>query len=257
MKYLTVLLCLLHACIGCADELDDLIDPNIYENAHGQYYVPLNHNRPAVNAIKSGEVYELKTLQFIEKIYKKGTSVVHAGTYFGDMLSFFSHLVGDQKVFAFEPVKLNHRCASKNIDLNNLKNVNLFNMGLSEKSSQLTMRVVNRYGQPCGGSSHIIAKDVNRQSQERFEEITAISLDDVLEGYSDEISLIHLDVEGHEINALKGAKKTIEAYQPVLIVEVWDGKSNDISKYMEEINYKKIKTVGGNAVYAPKEKKNK
>lgn len=252
MKCLIVLFSLLFVCVGFADELDYLIDPNVYKNAYGKYYVPLNQDRPAVLDIKRGVVYELKTLEFIEKIYKKGTSVVHAGTYFGDMLPFYSRLVGDQQVFAFEPVKLNHRCASRNIELNNLKNINLFNVGLSDTSAQLTMRVVNSLGRPCGGGSHIIAKDVEDESQDHFEKITAMSLDDVLEGYLGEISLIQLDVEGHEVAALRGAKKTIEAHRPILIVEVWDRKSSEIQEYMKEINYKKIKTVGGNAVYVPK-----
>lgn len=180
MKQFILFSFLLFIDFGFSNEFECLIDQNIYENKYGKYYVPLNHDRPAVNKIKNGRVYELETLQFIEKIYKKGTSIVHAGTYFGDMLPFFSHLVGYQQVWAFEPVRLNYLCAEKTVQLNKLKNVNLFNLGLSNQNSQLIMRTINTNGIPYGGGSHVITnKSYNEalcdESSDHFETITSIS----------------------------------------------------------------------------------
>lgn len=232
----------------------NFIDPKIYENRYGKYYVPLNHNRPATIAIKSGEVYELETLEFIQKNYKKGTSIIHAGTYFGDMLPFFSKLVGNQKVFAFEPVHTSYLCAKKNIELNHLQNVDLFNLALSEKSSQLTMRIKDKSGTSYGGGSHMISDEtfydsLHDEPEDHFIKIEALSIDYILQNCNETISLIHLDVEGHEISALKGAKNTIEAYHPLLIVESWESKSTEINDYMESIGYKKIATMNGNDLF--------
>ena len=66
-----------------------------------------------------------------------------------------------------------------------------------------------------------------------------------------EISLIQLDVEGHEIIALKGAMQTIKRYHPTLIVEGWPEKMGEIDSFMMSIGYEKIRRVNSNYVYRP------
>ena len=48
------------------------------------------------------------------------------------------------------------------------------------------------------------------------------------------------DVEGHELNALKGSKKTIMKSNPVILLEVWRKRTRlqKIKEFMKEINYK-------------------
>lgn len=167
-----------------------LIDQNIYQNKYGSYFVPLHHSRPAVNAIKEGQVYEKDTLEFIEAIYEKGTDVIHAGTYFGDMLPFFSSLVKENNVWAFEPVALNYDCATKNIQLNDLKNVNLFHLALSDKTTQLIMNTMEN-GEFLGGGSKIVKKDSTGQ-EDGLEFIEAVRGDSILAGNSQRIGLIHI-----------------------------------------------------------------
>jgi FkbM family methyltransferase len=51
------------------------------------------------------------------------------------------------------------------------------------------------------------------------------------------VSLIHLDIEGFEEYALKGAEKTIEKCNPIIVVEV---TSQNPIPYIESLGYKKI-----------------
>lgn len=57
----------------------------------------------------------------------------------------------------------------------------------------------------------------------------------------DRVALIKVDVEGHELAVLRGAVKTIEAHQPLVIVEVEDfrmpGCFGDIRGLMRDLRY--------------------
>lgn len=63
--------------------------------------------------------------------------------------------------------------------------------------------------------------------------------------------LIVLDVEGYEVEALKGAHYTIAAYQPVLHVEELDRSKDAIRDHMKSIGYKLVKEINNDAVYIP------
>jgi hypothetical protein len=105
-------------------ELVSQIDNTVYMNKYGMYILPKYHSRPAINVIKRGQVWEHTTLSFVKKNYQLGTDIVHAGAYFGDMLPFYSNLVGhSNKVWAFEPILLHFICAEKTVQLNGLQNV--------------------------------------------------------------------------------------------------------------------------------------
>ena len=63
----------------------------------------------------------------------------------------------------------------------------------------------------------------------------------------DRCDLIKLDLEGHELFALKGAIQTIQQFKPTLVLEVcpgnmakFDYQPEDLYKYLDEINYKVI-----------------
>lgn len=100
------------------------IDDTVYMNKYGMYILPKYHSRPAIHVIKRGQVWEQTTLSFVQKNYQLGTDIVHAGAYFGDMLPFYSNLVGhSNKVWAFEPILLHFICAQKTVQLNGLQNV--------------------------------------------------------------------------------------------------------------------------------------
>lgn len=233
-----------------SEALEDFIDPQIYHNKYGDYYVPLNHNRPAVHAIKTGRVWEATTLKYIETIYEKGTSIVHAGTYFGDMLPFFSHLVGPHDVWAFEPVKNHFLCAQENCLLNNLKNVHLFNMALSNKNDVVTIVTqINNF--ILGGGSKIREIPPDQSTNIQFEYVQSVTLDEMLSDSHDRISLIHLDVEGYERYALEGALKIIKKNKPVLILEITKSTKQPLLNYLASIGYKELTQVENNLVCIP------
>lgn len=115
----------------------------------------------------------------------------------------------------FEPVPFLFEKARRNIELNKLENVRLENLALSNEKSSLVFNLDNENN--SGG----IFLTTEAESKKNSQTVQAVKLDDYVEQNNlDNISLIKMDVEGFEMNVLKGAAQTIERYKPVLFVEV-------------------------------------
>jgi FkbM family methyltransferase len=187
-------------------------------NEHGLYCVPRSsHHRPVAQAILAHRVWEAETLELICAA-DPGADVIHAGTFFGDFLPALSRSrTGDGSVWAFEPHRENHRAAQITILLNDLRNVELTPAGLSAERGAGLLAVGDREGVPLGGSSRII-QDRSRARWWEHEEVPMVRIDDVV-GEERRITAIHLDVEGHEQQALTGALATIERCRPMIVVE--------------------------------------
>ena len=57
----------------------------------------------------------------------------------------------------------------------------------------------------------------------------------------EKIELIKIDVEGHEINALKGARNLIQSNKPIILFEAGareHDKSSEVIEYLSSLNYK-------------------
>lgn len=187
------------------------------------YFVPQTSiHRPACRAFLNGKYYEPETHQLIRKIYDCiPGDLVHAGTFFGDMIPSFSDSVGQEgKLYCFEPVLESYILAKQCIETNKCNNVILSNCGVSDKIGSL--RIQTNGGKSGGGSS--IQKDGDRY-------ITTMPID-MFEIKN--LVCIQLDVEGHELNALKGAQKTILRCNPLILIE---DDNNNCKQFLHENNY--------------------
>jgi len=178
-----------------------------------KYYIPqYAFHRPAVRALISGRLHEPKTHFFVKNFCSKyHGSIIHAGTFFGDMLPNFSTFVNGT-VYGFEPVLENYVLAKLSVENNQLSNVVLINSALSEVIGNLRINTTQSDGRHAGGGSYVDTSGVICSSVA----IDYLKLNDII--------LIHLDIEGHELIALKGALETIKKFRPVIAIE--DNKNN-------------------------------
>jgi FkbM family methyltransferase len=184
-------------------------------NKYGGYFTPLSSQRnPAVQKIFSAKVFEPETVKFMIKNCGTG-DIIHAGTFFGDFLPGISNALSkESKVWAFEPNIENFRCAQITCLINNLKNVNLHNVGLGAHKSTVKMLVETESGIGLGGMSKII----NETKKGRTIDVE-INLIDETVPKDRQVSIIQLDVEGYEKEALSGALETINRCKPIIILE--------------------------------------
>jgi len=220
-------------------------------NRFGGYCVPQSScHRPAARKILFGEVWEPETIEYMASHVGSG-DIVHAGTYFGDFLPALSQACAvGANVWAFEPNPENFRCARVTIEINGLNNVEIMNAGLGAQSGKLPMKVSDESGRALGGGSRLGTGNGETRN-EQFIEADIIMLDDVLP-VDRRITVLQLDVEGFEQQALSGAIGTIRRCKPILVLEsLPDGrwfKENILSLGYREsgkLHDNTILTVGG------------
>ena len=204
-----------------------------------QYFVPKYAlHRPAVKKLLSGTLYEPDTHVFVREFCKsfKG-SMVHAGTFFGDMIPNFSRSVSGT-VYAFEPVFENYILAKLCVDNNKLENVILMNSALSDRLGNLNINTSEGGGRHSGGASTISDKGAI---------CAAIDIDSFT---IEDIVLIQLDVEGHELFALTGAQETIQTNRPVIAIE---DNNDNCTDFLRNIKYENAGYIPGLTIWVPSE----
>lgn len=138
------------------------------------------------------------------KNYKlqKGDVVIDCGAYIGAFAMFAAKIVGSNGlVFAFEPDKENYKKLLENIKLNELTNIIPINKGLW---SENTILPLNRHSE---GSTFFF----NIDKRDSIVEVPVVSLDNELkEKGVGKIDFIKMDIEGAEIEAIKGSEKTLK-----------------------------------------------
>lgn len=160
------------------------------------------------------------------------------GGYHGETSQAFADITSNQykRIYVFEPnEKLANICRSS---LANVRNCSIIQKGAWD--SEETFRFVE------AGEGSRIDKEADCVS-----EIRTISIDEVLAGET--ATYIKMDVEGAEINALRGAKQTITKYKPKLAISVYHKRDDiwEIPKLLLQYNpeyrfYLRVYSFSGN-----------
>lgn len=221
----------------------------IATNRYGAYCVPLAaRDRPVARAVLAGEVWEPKVIDLL--CASKGLGdIVHAGAYFGDFLPALSRTCGtEHRVWAFEPAYDNARCARITILLNDLRNVELVRAALGDTESRARLVQHDEHGTTLGGWCHLTT-DPNRGDDVPMTTIDATIPTDR------HVAALHLDIEGAEAAALRGALQTIRRCRPVLVLEELPNHTLHDSPWFAEnilaLGYEKIGYLHENAVFFP------
>ena len=154
----------------------------------------------------------------------------------------------DAKLYAFEPSTANNKALQKNISMNECENVIVENylVGAEEKDN------VSFYERSdiCATSS--IVNDRNRKFNKTSK--MQISIDSYCKNHNIKPDLIKIDVEGAEIDVLKGARETISAFKPTIFLSVHPREIRDLG-YNEQdllneirINNYKLTNIDGSEV---------
>ena len=223
----------------------------IWYNEYGGYCLPESSiHRTTPRRILRAKVYEAQTIEFMRDNCAGG-DIVHAGTYFGDFLPGLSQACSpDTRIWAFEPNPENFACARITVLINNLKNVTLHNAGLGEKEGLLRMRTKDEGGRGLGGKSRIL--NVGEFDPAFDEEVRIVAIDSLVDN-NRPVSIIQLDVEGHEEAALRGALCTIRRCLPILIMEV--GRKSELpdsewfAANILSLGYKQTGIVHSNTIF--------
>lgn len=174
----------------------------------------LDHIHLAIK--KSGTFYEIDVLKWIKRLDRRGV-YVDVGANIGNHTVFFATQCPSIEVFAMEG----------NPQILPLLKTNVDNIILAHRKVTIIERFISNRNQveffPAGnenaGMSSVRSVD-ETQGGDR-ETYPALSLDEALSGI-EHIAFIKIDAEGHELEVIDSALKTLEKWKPALMIESWD-----------------------------------
>lgn len=141
--------------------------------------------------------------RFWEKYSFAGKIVADIGAFQGVMTLGFARL-GAATIYSFEPCSVNRAALVRNVAANRLANVQILDCGLSDETRKTTM------------GHDPLTPGLAAVGQGK-EVVQVRKLDDF--GYP-RIDLLKIDVEGHEINVLRGAVQSIARWMPDIVLEL-------------------------------------
>jgi len=161
-------------------------------------------------------------LDLLPLVAREGGTAVDVGANHGMWTRAMSRAVGDTgHVIAFEPVPFTFGTLEALVDRLSLDNVELVNAGCSDHGGTSEFVIPK---QDTGATDDLQAHLADRRDPEpdgpaESVRCELVRLDDALEE-ADHIDVMKLDIEGAELDALKGGVRTLERHHPVLITEV-------------------------------------
>lgn len=168
-------------------------------------------------------------LKVVKHLVKPGDTVVDVGANVGWYTNYLSKLVGARgKVISLEPMPETFALLSACVKAHDLENVELFNVGASEFDRSAVMEVPQYVS---GGANYCMAHIVEsgRQSAAALQrEVKVRSLDSLLGEAVHEVRFIKCDVEGHELQLIKGAQETIRTGRAAWLIEVSRSSDPDL-----------------------------
>lgn len=161
-----------------------------------------------------------------------------------------------EKVIAFEPMVDHYECLKENTE--KFSNVEIHNCAISNESRML--RGMYR-SLKNSGSFQLLTDDwePNPRKSSKIYQIPSRRLD---EFEFTEVDLIKIDVEGWELEVLRGAKETISNNKPILLVEYTGGNDRkslrtyndeEYHQLIHELGYRAVNdfVAGTDVIYAP------
>ena len=155
-------------------------------------------------------IREPRATRYLQSILKPYMRVIDVGANIGYYALMEARKVDE--VVAFEPVPANFETLEMNADLNNYSNIHLLNKAVGDREGTI-------------GFTLSKASNWHRVSTSEGDiDVSMITLDSVM---LDEIDFLRMDVEGYELNVLKGAEGILKDSKPGMFIEVHNQILND------------------------------
>jgi FkbM family methyltransferase len=176
--------------------------------------------------------FEQEELNFVKNILKNGDVFIDIGANVGLFSLIASQCVGKEgQVIAFEPAPTTFNRLLENQELNNIKNIDARNIGLSDELGELLFYVSDT-GFDAWNS---FAPSTNNKLQKQIA-VRVTNLDYELQNLDKaKIKLVKIDVEGWEKYVLKGGEKFFKNFSPIVMVEFTDENTFNAGYSVHEI----------------------
>jgi len=194
-------------------------------------YIFTGYDRDITYALRP----EVSVLETVMRYVRDGITFIDVGAHIGGISIRVAKKVGKGKVIAVEPDPRNFTYLLKNIELNNIRNIIPIMTALGSENGLARFKIFEESRLSTFTNIH------DRDSKLITEiYIPVMRLDELVRELEiDNVDIVKIDVEGAEVDVLKGAVETLRKHRPILIIEI-HGEEQYINtrKILEDMNYR-------------------
>ena len=169
---------------------------------------------------------------YIFPIRKKRITILDIGSNTGISVIFFKKYYPSSKIYAFEPNPFAFMYLKKNVKENKLKNVYIFNIGISDKKEKKYL-VFEKYNDISARISNAISKGKRRN----IIRVKLVPISIFIKKYNiKKIDILKIDVEGYEGRIIRDLEKNklLDKIENIVLEYHWThDKKNSLSKILE------------------------
>jgi FkbM family methyltransferase len=178
--------------------------------------------------------------------------VVDGGANTGVVSVPLAHAVKDRggQVYSFEVQRSLFYALCGTAALNDLDNLNVFNCGLGAEATTLSIDNID-YSQPQDFGMVSLVDQSRIQQQQDHSAVDIVPIDQL---GLDRLDFLKLDVEGMEIEILKGAENTIRTHRPWAYIEFWTVGKAAVMDWFKDMDYSFYQIKGADVICCPNEK---
>lgn len=183
--------------------------------------------------------YEAEEIAMVFNFIHEEGVIFDVGAHLGWYSLVLAKKFPKSKIFAFEPVEPTYQVLENNIKNNGLANVTPVHLGLSDSKGEAFF-YYSELGSTLSSQENVLNFDTYNRMQ-----CNLIRLDDFISSETiEKITLIKCDTVGNDFFVLKGAKKSLQKFNPILmleLVELWCQRfgysGNEIIEYLKNLGY--------------------
>lgn len=212
------------------------------KNIPGEYEIDIRSD--ILKRIVLTNEYEPEIVELILNNLNPNKDVINIGANIGLYSNLTaSKIIGPRKVLAIEPTPNAFNLLKKNTHRNNNENKTILFEGVAtDKDEDVEMNII--LGKEEYSSIGKLVHDSAIKDKFVQIKVKGITLDSLVKRYEVEPGIIIIDVEGSEMKVLKGAKKSLKKYKPIIISELDDNllneqnmNSKELILFLKSLNY--------------------
>tara|TARA_B100000214_G_C23921866_1_gene606471 strand:+ start:121 stop:1008 length:888 start_codon:yes stop_codon:yes gene_type:complete len=235
------------------------------KSQHGKIVINLNDIYISSQIIENGN-WEMDEINFLKSLlikcrekYGNGVVALDCGANLGVHTLEFSKLMKSWgEVYSFEPQEPIFNALCETMSINKCENVNSYNLALGEKDGFIEVPVLDyRKKLNFGGlelsESNKASKidDLHIQASETYK----VKLRTIDSFKFSRVDLVKIDVEGMELEVLKGSQKMLLNLKPIIFYENTKSNSFELKNFLEINNYAVVKEINKNSIAINKDSK--
>ncbi len=178
--------------------------------------------------------HEAPVQRVLEKVLRPGAVFLDVGANVGFYSVIAARLVGGAgRVVSFEPVPTNCKCIAHNAGLNGFSQITARGEALGEAEGEAEFILSGHATWGRLASVGVPPADPAGRMKVQIRRLDTL----VEQGLVPQPGVMKIDVEGSELPVLTGARRTIEASRPSMIIEL-HGTNAEMDQVLSELGYK-------------------